>query len=390
MDEPEEFECTVTAPVNIALVKYWGKKDQSLIIPYNDSISLTLDEAHLGTKTTVRFSTDFLDDSMILNGAETEMSNRVQNVIEELRRRARKVAIRKKLAATELMKLSRYRFQIVTENNMPTAAGLASSASGLASLTLAIAVALGIDREVELSAIARQGSGSACRSMHGGLVRWHSGTDESGVDSISEQVMAESAWPSLRVLVLIASDRKKSIGSTAGMQSSLQSSKIMLDRPQITRERIDEIVWAFKSRNFAALAEVTMKDSNQLHAICLDTFPPIHYLQEASFGLIDFVHAFNDCVGETKLAYTFDAGPNCFLLLEKADVPLVSRLLQICFLEDSTIRFGTTSNDADINLAKFEALIGRFQANKCSISYAIETKMGSGPKILSPVSPRES
>ena len=97
---------------------------KSLIIPYNDSISLTLDETHLGTKTTVRFSTDFLEDSMILNGAETEISNRVRNVIEELRRRARKVAIRKKVAATELMKLSRYRFQIVTENNMPTAAGL--------------------------------------------------------------------------------------------------------------------------------------------------------------------------------------------------------------------------------------------------------------------------
>ena len=95
-------------------------------------------------------------------------------------------------------------------------------------------------------------------------------------------------------------------------------------------------------------------------------------------------------MGATKLAYTFDAGPNCFLLLEDEDVPLVSRLLQVCFLEDTAIRFSTSSTDADMNLAKFDALIGRFKTYKCSISYAIETRMGSGPKILSPVSPRES
>ena len=141
-ERSDEFECVVTAPVNIALIKYWGKRDTELILPYNDSLSLSLDEEKLGqssilkidiilkkgTKTTIEFSTDYEADTLNLNGKDIEISERLANIIDELRRLARKEAIKSKMDASKLMRLCRYRFRIKTENNMPTAAGLASSA----------------------------------------------------------------------------------------------------------------------------------------------------------------------------------------------------------------------------------------------------------------------
>lgn len=389
-NEIEEFECIVSAPVNIALVKYWGKRDESLILPFNDSISLSLNEEHLGTVTTVRFSTAYDNDSISLNGKDISITERLQNVLDEMRRMARKNAIKKKLNASELMKKSRFRFRIETCNNMPTAAGLASSASGLASVTFGLAVALGIERDVELSSIARVGSGSACRSVFGGLVRWHAGVEESGIDSIAQQVMTHDQWPELRLLILVVSDTKKTVGSTAGQQRSLMTSKIMLERPKITKERIDEIIWAYKGKNFPALAEVTMRDSNQLHAICMDSYPMIHYLSDVSFKLIDFVTAFNELVGSTKLGYTFDAGPNCFLLMEEETISIVKYLIKSCFLNDEEIRFGSGVAECSEKLAaEYQPLLDQYKVCKGSVQYAFQTHVGSGPKIIQPVTKYE-
>jgi len=384
-ERSDEFECVVTAPVNIALIKYWGKRDTELILPYNDSLSLSLDEEKLGTKTTIEFSTDYEDDTLNLNGKDIEISERLANIIDELRRLARKEAIKSKMDASKLMRLCRYRFRIKTENNMPTAAGLASSASGLAAVTFGLAVALGLESKIELSGLARQGSGSACRSMFGGLVHWNRGMEENGSDSIANQVFDERHWPELKFLVLVVSGEKKKIGSTGGMQRSVETSKIMQQRAVITKDRIDEIKWAYQSKNFSVLAETTMKDSNQLHAICLDSYPPIHYLNDTSFQLIDFVTRFNEICGETKLAYTFDAGPNCFLLMEEKTVSLVSAIIQECFLKDHSIRFGSAEK-LEIP-KKFEALLSNFVHCKGTVAYAIESGVGSGPKIIKPKTP---
>ena len=142
------------------------------------------------------------------------------------------------------MKLSRTKFQIKTKNLMPTAAGLASSASGLASIAYGIAQALKLS-DIDISQIARLGSGSACRSISGGLVQWFSGEEENGSDSRAEQIYSADHWPELCFLVLVVSQKKKKIGSTAGMQQSLETSSMMKTRNQIVDERIKEIQWAF-------------------------------------------------------------------------------------------------------------------------------------------------
>jgi len=375
------YEIEVASPVNIALVKYWGKRDVSLILPFNDSISLTLDENYLGTRTVVRYSTEFVDDEICLNGKDIEISERLQSVIDELRRLARKQAIKKKLPAAQLMKLSRTKFQIKTKNLMPTAAGLASSASGLASIAYGIAQALKLT-DINISQIARLGSGSACRSISGGLVQWYSGEEENGSDSRAEQIYSSDHWPELCFLVLVVSQNRKKIGSTAGMQKSLETSSMMNTRNQIVDERIKEIKWAFSVKNFESLAEVTMRDSNMLHAICQDTYPPIFYLNETSHALINFVTQFNQLSKEIKLAYTFDAGPNCFLLMEKQSLPLVSSLIKTCFLADQSIRNGI-SEEVSIP-EEFSELQKTFIDYKGEVEYAIQTNIGSGSKVVVP------
>lgn len=154
-----------------------------------------------------------------------------------------------------------------------------------------------------LSSIARLGSGSACRSLFAGLVHWH-GEEAEGV----------GWWKGLNGFVLaICGDRKK-ISSTTGMQRTVQTSSLFHHRIKtVIPERIESMLWAIKNLNFPVFAELAMKDSNSFHACCLDTLPPISYLNSESMRIIAAVHEFNEQMGRTAVGYTFDAGPNAVI-----------------------------------------------------------------------------
>ncbi|NWX14927.1 MVD1 decarboxylase, partial [Aegotheles bennettii] len=168
--------------------------------------------------------------------------------------------------------------------------------------------------EGELSEVARRGSGSACRSMLGGFVRWDRGHRPDGRDSIARQVDPETHWPELRVLILVVSGEKKQVGSTAGMQTSVATSPLLKHRAEVVvPERLALMVQHIHERDFESFGQLAMQDSNQFHATCLDTFPPIFYLNDISRRIIALVHRFNAHHGRTKVAYTFDAGPNAVI-----------------------------------------------------------------------------
>ncbi|XP_057258214.1 diphosphomevalonate decarboxylase, partial [Pezoporus wallicus] len=215
---------TCTAPVNIAVIKYWGKRDNDLILPINSSLSVTLHQDQLKTTTTAAASRDFTEDRLWLNGEEADVGHpRLQACLREVRRLARK---RRGSSTVDTAALSlSYKVHIATENNFPTAAGLASSAAGYACLVSTLARLYGV--EGELSEVARRGSGSACRSMLGGFVQWQRGERPDGRDSIAQQVAPETHWPELRVLILVVSGEKKQVGSTAGMQTSVDTSRLL-------------------------------------------------------------------------------------------------------------------------------------------------------------------
>lgn len=167
-----------------------------------------------------------------------------------------------------------------------------------------------------LSIISRMGSGSACRSLYGGFVQWITSTKSD--ESYAKQIIDEFYWPKMRIVVLVVNDAQKDTPSTAGMQLTVQTSTLFQHRiSSVVPKRVEEMVRAIKERNFHQFAEITMKDSNQFHACCQDSYPPIRYMNDISWSIVRMIHKLNDFYGTNRLAYTFDAGPNaCIYLLE--------------------------------------------------------------------------
>ncbi|KAI5300395.1 diphosphomevalonate decarboxylase [Ascosphaera atra] len=211
------YRASATAPVNIAVIKYWGKRDKRLNLPTNSSLSVTLSQDDLRALTTASCSASYPEGvTIVLGGKPEPVKERAAACIQELRN------LRRQLEAKDssLPKLADLGLRIVSENNFPTAAGLASSAAGYAALVTSIAYLYELPLSAsELSKIARVGSGSACRSTMGGYVAWRVGTQEDGQDSFAEEVAPASHWPEMRALILVVSDAKKDTPSTEGMQS---------------------------------------------------------------------------------------------------------------------------------------------------------------------------
>nr|CAD7428354.1 unnamed protein product [Timema monikensis] len=246
---------------------------------------------------------------------------RIQNCLKELRRRA-------KVDAEESNNgLHSWHLHVCSENNFPTAAGLASSAAGYACLVYTLAKLYGVKGDI--SSIARQGSGSACRSVLGGFVRWHKGCDPTGLDSIAQQI-------------------------------------------------------AIKERNFEMFAELTMKDSNQFHAMCLDTYPPALYMNDMSHSIVHLIHLLNSEKGRTKVAYTFDAGSNACLYLLESDVSAVLSAINHVFppANDSVEYLKGLPVNIDPLDKKVAESLAMKPHESGSLKFIIHTQLGEGPQVV--------
>lgn len=242
--------------------------------------------------------------------------------------------------------------------------GLASSAAGYACLVAALAHLYKIDDQ-EISSIARMGSGSACRSIYGGFVQWKRGLETSGEDSIAVQVQPETHWPELRILILVVNDQKKGTSSTSGMHRTTLTSELLSHRiEKCVPERVELIKDAISRKNFATFAEITMKDSNQFHAVCLDTYPPCFYLNDVSRKIINFIHQFNEYKKSICAAYTFDAGPNACLYVEKQNVDELSAFIDHVFPNDDVMnveykRGIPISSKYELNVSNFLKILSK-------------------------------
>eukprot|EP00117_Sycon_ciliatum_P049673 scpid68360/ scgid35179/ Diphosphomevalonate decarboxylase; Mevalonate (diphospho)decarboxylase; Mevalonate pyrophosphate decarboxylase len=358
---------TCTAPVNIAVVKYWGKRDEKLILPLNASLGLTMDMNDLCATTTVQASPSFTEDCLWLNDCKEPISKRFKACLEKAKSVARKHLTGDEANAAILD----WHVHVCSRNNFPTAAGLASSAAGYACLGYSFAQLYGVQDEV--SVIARLGSGSACRSTAGGFVLWTMGEREDGDDSVAVEVSPASAWPDLEVLILVVNDRRKDTSSTAGMQTSVQTSQLLKHRAAVlVPDLLRGMEEAIHNKDFATFADLTMKDSNQFHAVCLDTYPPIFYLNDTSRRIIQMVTKVNAACGEAKVAYTFDAGPNAVLFVRSKDVEQIAALCDYLFVS------GKQSDNLD------QALVDQLSltAEANSVRNIIRTKAGPGPRRL--------
>ncbi|SCU77684.1 LANO_0A01002g1_1 [Lachancea nothofagi CBS 11611] len=376
------YTASTTAPVNIATLKYWGKRDKTLNLPTNSSISVTLAQDDLRTLTSVATSKSFSEDQLWLNGKlESLESERTQHCLQDLRN------LRAKLESgdSSLPPMSTWKLHIVSENNFPTAAGLASSAAGFAALVVAIAKLYQLPESAsEISKIARKGSGSACRSVFGGYVAWEMGSEADGSDSKAVEVAPQSHWPEMKAAILVVSAAKKDTPSTSGMQHTVTTSDLFQQRiHNVVPQRFEEMKKSIQDRDFDLFAELTMRDSNSFHATCLDSYPPIFYMNDTSRQIVKLCHQINEFFNKTIVAYTFDAGPNAVLYyLQENETKLMAFIHQV-FQRNS----GWESKFSKQDLAAFDSYFANTVAPEMAFDLDQDMHQGVSRVILTQVGP---
>lgn len=307
------IRATAEANPNMAIVKYWGKRDEALVLPQAGSVSVTLDDA-LKTRTTVMFSDKLAEDEVWINGKRLQTPEELEKALAQLD------------SARELAK-KRLRAKVVSRANTPVAGGLAGSAAGLCALAAASAEALGLVLDAKgLSILSRIGSGSACRSVFGGFAEWLRGNKPDGTDSYAVQIAGESHWPAFRAVVGIAESSEKKVKSRAGMRQTVATSELYKMRLELLPQAIHDAKKAILERNAENLFEIAMRDSNNMHATMLDTWPPIMYLNDTSREVIYAVHELNK--DGIKAGYSFDAGPNPVIFTLEKYVPAAEKILK--------------------------------------------------------------
>lgn len=305
MPAPGPSRATAIAHPNIALCKYWGKRDAALNLPSTPSLSLTL--APFRTRTTVIWGAPA--DRVVFNGAENEGSE------------ARKI----------LATLDRFGprppCEVHTDNDFPTAAGLASSASGFAALVRAADAASGANRsEAELAVLARRGSGSATRSLQGGWVEWTMGTRADGLDSHGVAIAPADHWD-VRMLVVVVRAGPKEIGSTEGMNHTMRTSPYYPAWVEQAPADVDAAREAVRARDLEALGRVAERSALRMHASMLAADPAVLYWKPETLTALEVVRQARKA-GVSAWA-TMDAGPNVKVLCAAADAPaLAARLAE--------------------------------------------------------------
>ncbi|GAB2318164.1 diphosphomevalonate decarboxylase [Alkalibacterium sp. s-m-22] len=306
----------VRAHTNIALIKYWGKENEDLIIPKNNSLSLTLDAFY--TDTSVTFDDALTEDELILDGDKQDARtlNKVQRVLDEVRT----------LAGLE----SKARIESI--NHVPTAAGLASSASGLAALAGAASQAAGLDlSDQELSKLARIGSGSASRSIFGGFAEWIKGHDH---DS-SYAVPVDNAQWDIGMLFIIVNDAKKDVSSRDGMKRTVETSPFYDGWLKSLDADLSAIKQAVSDRDIEQVGQIAERNALKMHATTLGASPPFTYWTAESMKAMDAVRALRK-LGYTAY-FTMDAGPNVKIICRQSDLSALKQELSKTFEDKQLI-----------------------------------------------------
>lgn len=305
------MKATAIANANIALVKYWGKRDERIILPFNSSISVTLDS--LSSITTVEFDKKYNKDIFVLDGKDMQ-GEELEIVIDTLN------LIRNIANINEYAK-------VVSKNNFPTAAGLASSAAGGAALALAASRAVGLELpKKELSIIARRNSGSACRSIEGGFVEWLKGKTEDGSDSYGKQIVSEIFWPEFRVLATIVSAKQKPIKSRAGMKQSVATCPYYPVWVETAEEDCKIVKEAMSEKNFDKLGNTAEMSALKMHAVMMTTKPPIIYWLPETVRVMHAVHEMRN--NGINCYFTIDGGPQVKVLCLEKNVKTIKEHLK--------------------------------------------------------------
>ena len=314
MDRASPFSATFEAPPNIALIKYWGMRDVDRVLPYNTSVSVTLDG--MRSRTRVRFDPALRHDAATLNGepATGDVRRAIVGFLDHVRTMAN----------------LDFRAEVWSENNFPTASGLASSASGFAALAGAASHAAGLRLSPRaLSRLARLGSGSASRSVFGGFVEWRAGTRPDGTDSYARPLYPPAHWRELvDVVAIVESAPTKATRSAVAMQATVRTSPGYPGRLAALPRRIAGIRRAIGERDPDRFFPLLMEECDSFREVCETTDPPLDYLRPASRAILADVRAINQEEGRPVAGYTHDAGAHVHVFTLQPYAAAVRRRLR--------------------------------------------------------------
>ncbi|HEY70266.1 MAG TPA: diphosphomevalonate decarboxylase [Anaerolineae bacterium] len=299
---------TAIASPNIAFIKYWGNRDQSIRLPANGSISMTL--GGLESRVAVTFDPRLESDRLETHGVQFDH--------DPLPRISHHLDLIREMVGTDTPA------HIETESNFPAGAGIASSSAVFAALTLAASRAASLPLDPpSLSRLARRGSGSACRSIFAGFVEAFAG--DSDQDAFAQSFAPPEYWRIIDLIAIVDKQHKR-IGSTAGHAlaptSPLQKARVA-DAPR----RLDLCRQAITGRNFLPLATILEQDSNMMHAVMLTSNPPLFYLSPTSLALMEAISSWR--ASGLRACYTLDAGPNVHCITHLDDSEEVASRLRV-------------------------------------------------------------
>ena len=323
---PEAASSSVRAPTNIAFIKYWGKhpKYEELMVPTKSSASFTVEGLYAQTSMRMEkgHGVDFS-----LNGKKIAPEGKEMQYVNEFFNRI----------FSHYPQAAKWHYSIESANNFPTAAGFASSAAGFAALAVCFSQCMQklgkmpkLD-ERELSVLARLGSGSATRSVpeKGGLVVWHRGFDkaktpqEASDASFAETILPPPHFSELSIIYCKVEEGEKKTKSRAGMRQSVGTVHDYYGWAEFEEKMLlPHSLLAAKEKDWVELFKICKKASSNFHAICQRTYPPIHYLNDKSWEIIDAIQPMEEA------AYTFDAGPNAVIFTLKGKEKETVRLLE--------------------------------------------------------------
>lgn len=308
---------TARAHTNIALVKYWGKKDPKLIIPQTDSLSLTLNEFY--TDTSVEFQDNLTADRIEIDGqvATGRSAEKVVNFLNIIR---------------QISGNNNYA-NVVSTNHVPMSAGLASSASAFAALATAASKAAGLELDRrDLSRLARRGSGSATRSIFGGLVEWHRGSDDE--TSFAEPIMEKVDF-GIEMIAILLNTTKKKVSSRQGMQSSVDSSPYYPAWRKVVANDMLAMKKAISNKDIEQIGHIAEENALRMHALTISADPGYTYFNGDT---IRAMQAIKDLRSQgISCYYTMDAGPNVKVIYARKDREKIIQYLGKLFSKERLI-----------------------------------------------------
>ena len=293
------FIATAKAHTNIALVKYWGKRDNQLILPWTDSLSLTLNEFY--TTTTVKFDSELSQDEFTIDQMPVDEKNFMK--------------------LTHFMDIAREKIELTqfahvdSINHVPISAGLASSSSAFAALAGAIFEASGKPYTMtDVSRLARRGSGSATRSVFGGLAQWHKGTDDN--DSFASPIQEKLDF-GLEMIAILLDTKKKKISSRSGMQNTVTTSPFYHEWLSVVENDMRAMKQAIADKDVHLIGKISESNAMRMHSLTLSADPHFTYFNADSLLAMQEVEKLRE--NGVECFYTMDAGPNVKVIYDRQD-----------------------------------------------------------------------